>query len=137
MNYIFLKNIIETILQNFTCPECHSKTNEQTLQITRITPQGIDIHIQCHICQSKSALHAEVNTMAHEMLQNEHGRKFFEDFIRQWGVLGADMSQNMIPAQQNWIKDEDIVKVHEDLKKARTIEDLMRDTPPTGNPNTI
>lgn len=128
MNYIFLKNIIETILQNFTCTECHSKTNEQTLQVTGITSQWIDIHIQCHICQSKSALHAEVNTMAHEMLQNEHGRKFFEDFIKQWGSLTADLKNRATSSESSTsIRDEDIVKVHKDLQKAKTIEDLMRD----------
>jgi hypothetical protein len=39
MNYIFLKNIVETIIQNFTCPECQSPTNEQTLQVTGIGSQ--------------------------------------------------------------------------------------------------
>jgi hypothetical protein len=122
-----LKNIIETILQNFTCPECQSKTNEQTLQITGITPQGINIHIQCHICQSKSSLHAEVNTMAHEMLQNEHGRKFFHDFIKQGGSLTADLQSSKEVMGKDTIKDEDIVKIHKDLQKARTMEDLMKD----------
>jgi uncharacterized protein YchJ len=127
MNYIFLKNIVETIIQNFTCPECQSPTNEQTLQVTGIGSQWLDIQIQCHVCQSKSMLHAEVNTMAAQMLQNEHGRKFFEDFIKQWGAITADLHQNPRVNVSDTIKDEDIVKVHKDLQKARTIEDLMKD----------
>jgi hypothetical protein len=65
--------------------------------------------------------------MAHEMLQNEHGRKFFTDFIKQGGSLTADLQSSKDIIIKDTIKDEDIVKIHKDLQKARTMEDLMKD----------
>lgn len=82
MLYIFLKNIIESVIEHYTCPQCHGKTSEQDIHIAGITSQGVDLHIQCHACNINSLLHAEVNTLASQLLQNEHGRKFFEDFIK-------------------------------------------------------
>ena len=82
------------------------------------------MHIHCHMCSSKSQLNAEINTMASQMLTSEHGRKFFDEFIKNGGTLDTTMLNN---ADKNtkWIKAEDIAKVDEDLKNAKTIEDLM------------
>jgi hypothetical protein len=82
MHYIFLKNILESVLANFTCPQCHNKTNDQSIKVTGISSHGIDIHIHCHICSTHSQLNAEINTIAGQMLQNENGKKFLEEFLK-------------------------------------------------------
>jgi len=71
MQYIFLKNILETVLSNYVCPECHNKTNDQSLQITAVSSHGVDIHVHCHVCGVHSQLNAEVNMMAAQMLQSD------------------------------------------------------------------
>jgi hypothetical protein len=70
-------------------------------------------------------LHAEVNTLASQLLQNEHGRKFFEDFIKQGWTIGAEVQNKKDQTQTSHIKDEDIVRVHNDIKNAKSVEDIM------------
>ena len=128
MQYIFFKNILETILSNYLCPECQDKTNEQAMHITGVSSHGIDIHIHCHICSAHSQLNAQINPEARDMLQNEHGKKYFDEFLKEWGTLGATMHNKKtheLNKNENAIKDEDIVKIHNDLKNAKSIEDLM------------
>ncbi len=128
MQYIFLKNILETILSNYICPECQNKTNEQAIQITGISSRGIDIHIHCHVCGAHSQLNAEINTSAVEMFENEEWKKQFREFLNQWWTIGAIMKNTQwdtAKTDTHAIKDEDIVKIHNDLKKAKTIEELM------------
>lgn len=52
------------------------------------------MHIHCHMCSSKSQLNAEINTMASQMLTSEHGRKFFDEFIKNGGTLDTTMLNN-------------------------------------------
>lgn len=127
MQYIFLKNILETVLSNYVCPECQNKTNEQAIQVMGISSHGVDIHIHCHVCGAHSQLNAEINTMAAQMLETDSGKKQFEDFLKQWWTIGTTMQNKDTSQNQNnnAIKDEDIVKIHNDLKNAKSIEDLM------------
>ncbi len=122
MQYIFLRGIIESTLQNFHCPQCQSKTFEQNIQIMGISPQGADISIACGQCQANTMLHAEINTMASELMSNEHGQKFMDDYLKKWGNISAHMSPT--DGVQK-IKDEDITQLYKDLKDAHTVEDIL------------
>jgi hypothetical protein len=129
MHYIFLKNILETVMTTFACPKCQSKPTEQSVQVTGISSHGVDIHIQCHVCSTHSQLNAEINTIASQMLQSENGKKFLEEFMKNGGTLWAKMeNKNIILTTKNkvGIKDEDIQKLDEDIQNAKTIEDLMK-----------
>lgn len=126
MHYIFLKNILETVLANFACPQCQNKTNEQSIQISWVSSHGIDIFIHCHVCGANSQLNAEINTIAAQMLQNENGKKYFEDFLKQWGAIGATMKNSQSgESQKIGIPDDEITKIHDEIKKAKSIEDIM------------
>ncbi len=125
MPYIFLKNIIESVVANYVCPDCWAKAGLEHLNITGMSSRGVDIHINCSVCGAHSHLSAEVNTMASEMLSGPDGAKFFEEFIKNWGTLGATMN-NKKNNGYKWINAEDIAKVDEDLKNAKSVEDLMK-----------
>lgn len=126
MLYIFLKNILETVITNYVCPQCQNKTNEQSMNITGISSHGVDIHVQCHVCGTHSQLNAEINTLAAQMLENENGRKYFEEFLKQGGTIGSTMKNKQNgDVTSMGIKDEDIMKIHDELKGAKTIEDIM------------
>ena len=125
MPYIFLKNILESVIANYLCPECSSRIGAEQLLITGISSRGIDIHITCPTCNIHSQLSAEVNTMGSELLNTEHGNKFFEEFIKNGGTIGAKMI-NKNNSQTKWINAADIAKIDEDIKNAKTIEDLMK-----------
>lgn len=127
MQYIFFKNILETILSNYLCPHCQNKATEQSLNIMGVRDNSVNIHVHCHICGTHSELNAEVNAMAAQMLETDHGRKQFEEFLRSGWTIGATMknANTHISANDHAIKDEDIMKIHNDLQNAKTIEDLM------------
>lgn len=125
MPYIFLKNILESIMANYVCPDCGGKTSAEQLNITGISSRGIDIHLTCSVCNTHSHLSAEVNTMASELLNTEHGNKFFEEFIKNGGTIWAKMvNKNNAPTKG--INAADIAKIDEDIKNAKSIEDLMK-----------
>ena len=125
MPYIFLKNIIESVINNYVCPDCGSKTSAEFLNITGMSSRGLDIHLTCSVCGIHSHLSAEVNTMASELLNGENGNKFFEEFIKNGGTLWAKMINKKDP-NSKWINAEDIAKIDEDIKNAKSIEDLMK-----------
>ncbi len=128
MQYIFLKNILETILTNYVCSECQSKTNEQSIQITGVSSHGVDIHLHCPVCGSHAQLNAEINTIAAQMLESDTWKKQFEEFLKSGWTIGAIMQnkwKDIKKSPDNAIKDEDIIKIHEDLQNAKSIEDLM------------
>ncbi len=124
MPYIFLKNIIESVIANYICPDCGNKTSAEQLSITGMSSRWIDIHLVCSVCSVHAQLSAEVNTMASELLTRENGGKFFEEFIKNGGHIGATMINKKNPTTKG-INAEDIAKIDEDIKNAKTIEDLM------------
>ena len=125
MPYIFLKNILESVINNYLCPDCGGKTSAEQLNITGMSSRWVDIHITCSVCGIHSHLSAEVNTMASELLNGENGNKFFEEFIKNGGTLGATMN-NKKSKNIKWINAADIAKIDEDIKNAKSIEDLMK-----------
>ena len=67
-------------------------------------------------------LHAEINSMASELMTNEHGQKFMDEYLKKGGNISAHMS----PSENTQkIKDEDITKLYKDLKDANTVEDIL------------
>lgn len=125
MLYIFLKNILESVINNYNCPDCGSKTNVEQLNITGVSSRCIDLHLVCSTCGIHSQISAEVNTMASELLSTEDGKKFFEEFIKNGGTIDAKMV-NKKNSNTKWINAADIAKIDEDIKNAKTIEDLMK-----------
>jgi hypothetical protein len=80
------------------------------------------------VCGGHAQLNAEINTIAAQMLQNEEWKKHFEEFLKGGGTIGAIMQnkhKNTEQSSDNAIKDEDIIKIHNDLQNAKSIEDLM------------
>lgn len=125
MLYIFLKNILESVISNYKCPDCGSQTNAEQLNILGISSRWIDIHLVCSVCGIHSQLSAEVNTMASELLSTEDGKKFFEEFMKNGGTMNAKMI-NKKNINKKWINADDIAKIDKDIKNAKTIEDLMK-----------
>lgn len=126
MPYIFLKNILESVIANYICPDCGSKTSPEQLNITGMSSRGIDIHLICSVCSVHSQLSAEVNTMASELLTSENGHKFFEEFIKSGGNIDATMINKKNP-NAKWINAADIAKIDADIQNAKSIEDLMKE----------
>ena len=71
MPYIFLRNILESVIANYICPDCGSRTAAEQITITGMSSRGLDLHLVCVLCGTHSHLAAEVNTMASELLAGE------------------------------------------------------------------
>ncbi len=126
MPYIFLKNILESVISNYLCPDCGSKTSAEHISITGMSSRGIDIHLVCSVCGIHSQLSAEVNTMTSELLTSENGHRFFEEFIKNGGNIGPTMI-NKKNKNSKGINAADIAKIDADIQNAKTIEDLMQE----------
>lgn len=124
MPYIFLKNILESVIANYVCPDCQSRTAAEQITITGMSSRGLDLHLICGLCGLHSHLAAEVNTMASELLASEWWQQFFSEFIKNGGTTGATM-KNKKNIHTTGINAADIEKIGEDIANAKTIEDLM------------
>ena len=114
MLYIFLKNIIETTISQYTCQSCQGKVEESSVRVTGIGESLINLDIKCPHCQSHAHIHAEVANIASEMLKTEEGKALLQKVMKN-GTLN-----------ENAIKDEDILTLKNELSSIHSIEDLLK-----------
>ena len=124
MPYIFLRNILESVIANYICPDCGSRTAAEQITITGMSSRGLDLHLVCVLCGTHSHLAAEVNTMASELLAGEWGQQFFSEFIKNGGTIGSAMKNEKNPNAKG-INAADIAQIDQDIQNAKTMEDLM------------
>ena len=125
MPYIFLRNIIESVIENYVCPDCGSRTTAEQITITGMSSRGLDLHLVCVLCGVHSHLAAEVNTMASELLASEWWQQFFSEFIKNGGSIWSSMKNKKNP-NAKWINAADIAQIDLDIQNAKTMEDLMQ-----------
>ncbi len=124
MPYIFLRNIIESVIANYICPDCGSRTAAEQITVTGMSSRGLDLHLVCVLCGTHSHLAAEVNTMASELLTSEWGQQFFSEFIKNGGSIWSTMKNQKNPNPKG-INAADIAQIDQDIQNAKTMEDLM------------
>lgn len=124
MPYIFLRNILESVIANYVCPDCGAKTSAEHITIHGVSSRGLDLHLVCGVCSTHSQLAAEVNTIASELLATEGGQRFFTEFIRSGGKIDATMI-NKKKSNNKAIDATDIAQIDTEIQNAKTIEDLM------------
>lgn len=126
MNYLFLKNIVSSILGNFTCPECNNPPDENSLDLKSVTDREINIHFTCGHCNSKAVMKAELGQLAGGFLSTEAGKDFLKNAISEKKIIVADArnpGKNFAP--KNGISDSEISQIEKKLAKNPTINDLI------------
>lgn len=63
MNYQILKTILESLLNNFRCPDCESKITDNDLEILATANQSINIEVSCPNCNKKTLVKAEMSSL--------------------------------------------------------------------------
>jgi hypothetical protein len=108
MNYIILKTIIDSTIQNYNQNNPAQPITESHVSLTNMTMHGIDLLIRCPHTQKDIRIHAEVNFM--------NG----PDAVNNFTVTG-----NGITTTTRQIDDNDVTAVHKALQKNTSISDLF------------
>lgn len=117
MNYLILKNIIETTLANFKCKECWSSVSEWNLILLWIAWNSINLEVTCPNCKTQWIIKAEI-----WFAQTMQSWEFLENIKTQ--LIWLKGTSDNIPLEKG-IDDSDILSIRESLKNAWTIEDLF------------
>lgn len=107
MNYIILKTIIDSTIQNYNQNNPTQPITESHVSLTNMTMHGIDLLIRCPHTQKEIRIHAEVNFMNGTAANN-------------FTVTG-----NGITTTTRQIDDNDVTAIHEALQKNTSISDLF------------
>ncbi len=110
MNYIALKNLIETITKTYKCPECSKEIDQNWVDIMWTAGNTINIDLMCNNCWKHSIIKAE--------LAYTWNMKIDKNLI--------DKIKNEISKNKETLKDKDIIELNNKLKnKNLNISDLF------------
>ena len=107
MNYIILKTIIDSTIQNYNQTNPTQVITESNVSITSMTAKGIDILIRCPHTHKDIRIHAEVNFMNWIPANNE-----------------ATAGQSMTTTTRQ-IDDDDVTAIHKALQQNTNLSDLF------------
>lgn len=63
MNYQMLKSIIDSLVQNFRCPDCETQVTEKDVEIVWAAWKTVNIDIWCPKCSKHTMVKAEVSSL--------------------------------------------------------------------------
>ena len=106
MNYIILKTIIDSTIQNYNQTNPTQVITESNVSITNMTAKGIDILIHCPHTKKDIRIHAEVNFMGQQ-------------------PNTPMMSGNSITTTTRQIDDNDVTAIHKALQQNTSLSDLF------------
>mgnify|MGYP006318559081 CR=1 FL=1 len=107
MNFLILKTIIESTIQNYNHQNQHAKISENHVSIVSLTNKGLDLLIRCPHTGKEINVRAEVNFMNGPLPTN-------------FSLAGGGM--NPVIGQ---INDGDVTQVRKALKSKTTISELF------------
>lgn len=107
MNFLILKTIIESTIQNYNTQNPMAKISENNVTITSFSPKGVDLMIRCPHTNKEMTVRAEVNFMNGPLPTN-------------FSIAGGGM-----PEVTGQINDTDVTQIRQALKNTTTISDLF------------
>ncbi len=107
MNFLILKTIIESTIQNYNHQNQTAKITENNVTITNFSPKGVDLMIRCPHSGKEVTVRAEVNFMNGPLPTN-------------FSIAGGGM-----PDVSGQINDNDVTNVRQALKSNTNIADLF------------
>jgi hypothetical protein len=107
MNFLILKTIIESTMQNYNHQNQMAKISENNVFITGLNDKGVDLLIRCPHTGKEVNVRAEVNFMNGPLPTN-------------FSIAGGGM-----PDITGQINDTDVSEVRQALKSNTTISDLF------------
>lgn len=107
MNFLILKTIIESTIQNYNHQNPTAKISENNVSIIGLNNKGVDLMIRCPHTNKEVNVRAEVNFMNGPLPTN-------------FSIAGGGM-----PEVKGQINDSDVTEVRQALKTSTTISDLF------------
>lgn len=112
MNYGALKWLVETVVQNYVCPECNANVNDINIDVIWAAGNTVNIDIECPSCGKHSMIKSEVISfdMTKMMIPKEH----LDNIQANIEIIKGKQLKHQ---KELAIKDEIIVDLNRDLKK--------------------
>ncbi len=107
MNFLILKTIIESTIQNYNHQNPGEKISENNVSLTGMNAHGVDLLIRSPGTNKEITVRAEVNFMNGPLPTN-------------FSIAGGGM-----PEVKGQINDNDVTEVRQALKNSSTISDLF------------
>lgn len=107
MNFLILKTIIESTIQNYNHQNQNAKISENNVTITSFSPKGVDLLIRCPHTGKEMTVRAEVNFMNGPLPTN-------------FSIAGGGL-----PDVSGHINDSDVTDIRQALKNTTNIADLF------------
>ncbi len=104
MNYLILKNIIESTLTHFKCKNCNSTVTEGNINILWTAWNSINMEIICPKCKTTWIAKAEI---------------WLVGTIKTWEIEKTQINKTNI-------QDSDIISLRESLKNCDSLNDLFK-----------
>lgn len=60
MNYQILKNLLDSLISNFRCPNCQASVTENNIEIVGAAGTSVNLDIECVSCTKHTFVKAEV-----------------------------------------------------------------------------
>ena len=120
MNFGMLKNMVENLVQGYTCPFCSGKTiSDQHIDIVGAAGNTVNIDMHCPSCDKHFMAKTEVVHMEIGNVSPEKLKQIQESLLalkgKMWGNLNIE-TQGGIKKQDPKILDENIMKLRSDMK---------------------
>lgn len=121
MNYKILKNIIDNLLNSFTCPSCTCAISESDIEIVGAAWNTINVNVSCPQCQKNAMIRTEV---AHVNLDNINPANIPADIQKKINALKWEIL-NVWATKKTTINDKQITEFNKELKKISGVNDLF------------
>ncbi len=116
MNYLVLKNIIETTITNFKCKNCNAWISESNINVLWVAWNSVNLEVICPQCKAQWVVKAEIGIISN--IKNP-------EFIN--GIKNAIENNSLNKIENSeLIKDNDITLLIENLKNCSSIEELLK-----------
>jgi hypothetical protein len=107
MNFLILKTIIESTIQNYNHQNQNAKISENNVSIVKLNSKGVDLLIRCPHTGKEVNVRAEVNFMNGPLPTN-------------FSIAGGGM-----PEVKGQINDNDVTQIRQALKDTTSVADLF------------
>ncbi len=117
-----MKNLIESLIQNFTCPDCSQKVNDTNAEVVWAAWNAVNLDLICPNCGKHTMVRAEMQNIS---LQSLPGFDKVRETVSK--ELKTRLTKAWIKDSKNKLNDKVIVDVNNLLKQENiNVDDFLK-----------